>query len=185
MSEFILTCAGVIIGVLTAIYSVVDDKSKSQKSRVVLILLAVLGLAVGIWGAIQQRAERRQADINEAAAKQNLQNIQSKVGDVAVLDTLIQSKVDNLTVLDKLGDGRYYVVIATFQNNEASKKDFEKIKHNLLTLFPKAESNGLLWTHPVSGQQYELRLGRNLTPSSAEVFRRLATYGLANGSPII
>jgi hypothetical protein len=80
------------------------------------------------------------------------------------------------------------VVIATFRNNSAPDKvDFEKTKRALLTLFPDAEKNNLLWTHPVSdNQKYELRLGRNLTPSSAEIFRRLAgEAGVANRNPLI
>lgn len=186
MSELLLTSAGLVIGVLIAAYSVLDDRSKSGSAKAVLIGLTILGLAVGVWGAILQRGKSNQAE-------RDFNDLRSKVGDVANLDSQIQEKnnqiqekVNNLTVLDRLGDSHYYVIIDTFQNNGASTKDYDAVRGRLLVLFPDAEKNNLLWKCPVSGGQYELRLGKDLTLSAAEIIRGLAAGGgLSNGAPLI
>jgi hypothetical protein len=96
--------------------------------------------------------------------------------------------MEDLTMLDKLGGGQYYVVIDTFKKSSApDDKDFASVKNRLTLLYPNAEANGLLWTSPAPGSptRYELRFGRNLTPSSAEIFLNLANQGLANGHALI
>jgi hypothetical protein len=96
--------------------------------------------------------------------------------------------VEDLSPLNKLGSGEYYIVIDTFKKGSApDNKDFANVKNRLLTLYPNAEANGLLWTAPApnSPSHYELRFGRNLTPSAAEIFLNLANQGLANGHAYI
>lgn len=188
MGELYLTLAGLVVATLATAYSVATDDKSSRKAKTILMLLALAGLAAGVSGAVYQHRGAEMAEEQRKAAEKKLSEIQTKVGDVASLDDRIQKKVADLTALDGLGDGRYYVVIATFKANSApDTADFEKTRSGLLKLFPDAEKNGLLWQQPVANAtRYELRLGRHLTPSAAEIFRRLAAdAALANGNPQI
>ncbi len=178
MSEFYLTLIGLAVAAVAGAYSIWTDKDKPASAKSLLLGLTVVGLAVGGVGAKQQASD------TDKAQKQ-LDEIEGRVGTVANLDDQIQRKTTGLTALDQLGGKDYYVVIDTFQNNDRSKQDFQAVKHRLLSLFPEAEKSGMLWEHPVSNGQYELRFGRNLSLTSAETYRRLASYGIANGNPLI
>lgn len=178
MTELYLTLVGLAVAALAGCYSIWTDKEKSRSAKSLLLGLTVIGLAAGAVGAKQQ------ADDTDKAEKR-LVKIEGEVGTVADLDDKIQKKTNGLTALDQLGGKDYYVVIDTFQNNQRSKDDFEKVKRRLLSLFPQAEKSGMLWQSPVSNGEYELRFGRNLNLTSAETYRRLASYGIANGNPLI
>jgi hypothetical protein len=187
MTEAILTALGIILGVAATLVSLLHDETPS-KTKMALSVLALLGLGAGLIGTRVQYKSRVAADAAASEAKKQLMAIQDKVGGVAVLDKQIQTNVDDLTMLNKLGSGEYYVVIDTFKKDSApDNKDFANVKSRLLTLYPKAEANGLLWTAPTpkSLSLYELRFGRNLTPSAAEIFLNLANQGLANGHAYI
>jgi hypothetical protein len=187
MTEAILTAVGLILGVAATLVSLLHDETPS-KTKKVLSLLALLGLGAGLIGTRVQYKSRVAADDAAAEAKNQLKAIQDKVGDVAALDKQIQTKVGDLTMLDKLGGGEYYVVIASFKKDSTpDNKDFANVKSRLLTVYPCAEASGLLWTAPAAGNpsRYELRFGRNLKPSAAEIFLNLANQGLANGHAVI
>ncbi len=187
MTEALLTALGLIIGVIATLVGLLHEEKPSTTRRV-LSLLALLGLGAGLFTTRVQYKARHDADDAAAAAKAQLKQIQDKVGDVAQVDTSLQTKMEDLTILNKLGAGRYYVVIATFRkNSDLDDKDFRNVKNRVSTLYPSAESNGLLWTAPAPGSssQYELRFGRNLTPSAAQIFLNLANQGLAHGPALI
>lgn len=185
-SELILTLAGLVVGALTAVYSLMTDKDKPAATRWILVLLAGVGLLTGVAGAYHENAERIDADKKAKEARDELQLIRSKVIDSAALDTQINAKVGDLTTLNKLGPGRYYVVLDTFPESAAGTRDYENVRGRLLRLYPDAEKNDLLWKRPIPGSSsYELIFGRNLTVSAAETFRRLAAAGLSNGNPLI
>jgi hypothetical protein len=187
VTEAILTALGLVLGVAATLVSLLHDETPSR-TKMVLSVLALLGLGAGLIGTRIQYKDRVSADAAAAEAKNQLKAIQAKVGDVAVLDNKIQTKVEDLSPLNKLGSGEYYIVIDTFKKDSApDNKDFANVKNRLLTLYPNAEANGLLWTAPApnSPSHYELRFGRNLTPSAAEIFLNLANQGLANGHAYI
>jgi hypothetical protein len=187
MTEAILTALGLVLGVAATLVSLLHDETPSR-TKMVLSVLALLGLGAGLIGTRIQYKDRVSADAAAAEAKNQLKAIQAKVGDVAALDNKIQTKVEDLSPLNKLGSGEYYIVIDTFKKDSApDNKDFANVKNRLLTLYPNAEANGLLWTAPApnSPSHYELRFGRNLTPSAAEIFLNLANQGLANGHAYI
>lgn len=187
MTEAILTALGLILGVAATLVSLLHDETPSR-TKMVLSVLALLGLGAGLIGTRIQYKDRVSADAAAADARNQLKAIQGKVGDVAVLDKQIQTKVEDLTPLNKLGSGEYYIVIDTFKKDSApDNKDFANVKTRLLTLYPNAEANGLLWTAPApnSASHFELRFGRNLSPSAAEIFLNLANQGLANGHAYI
>jgi hypothetical protein len=187
MTEAILTALGLVLGVAATLVSLLHDETPSR-TKMVLSVLALLGLGAGMIGTRIQYKDRVSADAAAAEAKNQLKAIQAKVGDVAALDNKIQTKVEDLSPLNKLGSGEYYIVIDTFKKDSApDNKDFANVKNRLLTLYPNAEANGLLWTAPApnSPSHYELRFGRNLTPSAAEIFLNLANQGLANGHAYI
>jgi hypothetical protein len=187
MTEAILAAMGLAVGVAATLVSLLHDETPSR-TKMVLSVLALLGLGAGLIGTRIQYKDRVSADVAAAEAKNQLKAIQAKVGDVAELDNKIQTKVEDLSPLNKLGSGEYYIVIDTFKKDSApDNKDFANVKNRLLTLYPKAEANGLLWTAPApnSPSHYELRFGRNLTPSAAEIFLNLANQGLANGHAYI
>jgi hypothetical protein len=187
MTEAILTALGLILGVAATLVSLLHDETPSR-TKMILSGLAFLGLGAGLICTGIQYKSRVAADAAAAEANSQLKAIHEKVGDVAALDQQIQTKVEDLTMLNKLGGGEYYVVIDTFKKDSApDSRDFAKVKSRLLTLYPDAEANGLLWTapEPNSPQHYELRFGRNLTPSAAEIFLNLANQGLANGHAYI
>jgi hypothetical protein len=187
MTEAILTALGLILGVAATLVSLLHDEAPS-KTKQVLSMLAILGLGAGLIGTRVQYKGRVAADDAASEAKKQLKAIQDKVGDVAALDKQIQTKVGDLTMLDKLGGGEYYVVIASFKKGSTpDDQDFASVKSRLLTVYPCAEANGLLWKDDAPGNpsRYELRFGRNLKPSAAEIFLNLANQGLANGHALI
>lgn len=187
MAEALLTALGLIIGVVATLVGILHDEKPSTTRRV-LSFLALLGLGAGLYTTHVQYKGRQDADEAASKAKAQLKQIQDKVGDVAQIDVSLQTKMEDLTILNKLGGGRYYVVIATFRkNSDPDTKDFDKVKHRLSVLYPDADGNGLVWTAPAPGSssQYELRFGRNLTPSAAQIFLNLANQGLANGRAFI
>ena len=187
MTEALLTALGLILGVVATVVSLIHDETASTTRRL-LMGLAAAGLCGGLYTTYVQYDDRNKADDQAKEAKEQLTELQKKVGDLQQVDASVESKTADLTLLNKLGGGQYYVTLATFQKNSAKDDaSFEKTRHQLLLLYPDAETNHLLWTSPVGKNQsaYELRFGRHLTPSSAQIFWGLANHGLANGTPII
>lgn len=187
MTEAILTAVGLLLGVAATLIGLLHDEA-SSRTKMTLSVLALLGLGVGLYGTRVQYQSRMESDAAAREAKKQLSEIQTKVRDVAALDIQIQARTEDLTMLNKLGSGEYYVVIDTFKKDSApDTRDFTNVKNRLLTLYPNAEASGLLWTAPApnSPSHYELRFGRCLTPSAAEIFLRLASQGLANGHAYI
>ena len=168
MLEALFTALGLVLGGVATVVGLLHDE-KPSIPRKVLFILASVGVAVGLITTYVQYQDRKTADKAADDARQRLTAIQDKVGDLAQVDGSVQTKMEDLTMLDKLGGGQYYV------------------KNRLTLLYPNAEANGLLWTSPAPGSptRYELRFGRNLTPSSAEIFLNLANQGLANGHALI
>jgi hypothetical protein len=187
MAEALLTGLGLIIGVIATMVGLLEQEKPSMTRRI-LCFVALVGLGAGLITTYVQYKGRVAADIAAEKARTQLKQIQDKVGDMAQIDVALQTKMEDLTILNKLGGGRYYVVIATFKkNSDPDTKDFDKVKHRLSVLYPDADANGLVWTAPAPGSssQYELRFGRNLTPSAAQIFLNLANQGLANGPALI
>lgn len=194
MPEAVLTAAGLMLGVAATLVGLLHDE-KASPTRRLLSLLAILGLGAGLVTTVVQYEERVEDGKATKSARDKLQKIQDKVGDLdQVQAALLQAqaalgtKMLDLTLLDKLGGGEYYVVVDTFKRGSAKDNtDFCAVKARLLTLYPNAENSGLLWSSslPRDSSHYQLRFGRRLTPSSAQIFLSLANQGLANGRAII
>src|SRR3954452_18000389 len=128
MTEAILTALGLILGVAATLVSLLHDETPSR-TKMVLSVLALLGLGAGLIGTRIQSKDRVFADAAAAEAKNQLKATQAKVGDVAGLDKQIQTKVEDLSPLNKLGSAEYYIVIDTFKNDSApDNKDFANVK---------------------------------------------------------
>ncbi|MGA9584659.1 MAG: hypothetical protein WBQ95_04980, partial [Terracidiphilus sp.] len=166
---------------------------KPSPTRRVLLSLAIAGLCGGLFTTYlqfqdQDKAAKKATDADTARekAEKQLTDLQSKVGDLAHVESEVQSKTTDLTALNQLGDAQYYVVIDTFPGNSCAKgTPCGKIVRKLTALYPKAQTSGMLWTSTVANNQIQLRFGHHLTPSAAEIFRTLASKGLASGNPVI
>jgi len=187
MAEALMTALGLALGAVATLVGLLHDEKPSMTRRT-LSVLALLGLGAGLITTRVQFCDRKAADAAAASAQEQLEKIEAKVGDLAQVDASVERKMQDLTMLNELGGGAYYVVIDTFLKHSATDdRDFAAVKGRLLTLYPDAGKNGLLWTapSPASATHYELRFGKNLTPSSAEIFLQLANQGLANGHAFI
>ena len=192
MTEALLTALGLILGVAATVVSLAHDE-KASPTRRILLSLAIAGLCGGLFTTFlqfmdQQDAARkaREADNARQGAVQQLTDLQSRVGNLAQVDAQVQAKTADLTALNQLGDAQYYVVIDTFKSDsDANGKACAEIERKLTVLYPNAQSSGMLWKGPVVKGKYELRFGHRLTPSAAEIFRTLASQGLASGNPVI
>lgn len=166
MGDLYLAIGGVVVATLTAIYSTMIDKSKSITERWILVVVALIGLGLGAGGAWKQQ---KSADKSEQALK----DLQTKVGDLDEVQQKIDARSGDLTKLNLLGDGVYYVVIGTYRDTPANAHEYQKVLGDFKGEFPKAESNGMIWKHPLTDGQYEMAFGRHLTPAAAEVYLRL------------
>jgi hypothetical protein len=187
MTEALLTALGLVLGVAATVVALLQDEKPSMARRI-LCLLALIGLGVGLFTTYRQYKEREQSDEDARRAKEQLQTLVNKVGNVQQVQALIDLKTADLTMLNDLGGGDYYVVIDTFLRNSSKNHDScEKVTANLLSLYPDLLKHRLLWTAPVlrDPSHYQLRFGRNLTPSSAAIFQNLAKQGLSNGNATI
>lgn len=192
MTEALLTALGLVLGVAATVVSLVHD-GKASPTRRILLGLAIAGLCGGLVTTYmqfndQQDAAQKVKDADKARkeAVQKLDNLQSKVGDLAKVENEVQSKTRDLTALNQLGPDEYYVVIDTFASNSAKNElDCKHVESKLIELYPFVQSSGLLWRGPVVNNQFQLRFGHHLSPSAAEVFRTLASQGLAKGNPVI
>ena len=188
MLEALLTGLGLTLGVVATLTSLLHEDKPSTAKRF-LFALALVGLGVGLYTTYLQYDGRTKAEKAATDEKNSLTDIQGKVGTLEELNESIREKTSDLTGLDQLGSAQYYVVLDTF--TKGSTKDdvaYAGVRKRLLSLYPKAEVNKLLWTGPAPNNQskYQLRFGRHLSPSAAEVFQRLAKEGsLANGNPIL
>jgi hypothetical protein len=192
MTEALLTALGLILGVAATVVGLVHD-GKPSPARRILLSLAIAGLCGGLITTYLQFKDQKDAaqkatdaDAAREKAEQQLTDLQSKVGDLAHVETEVQAKTADLTALNQLGDAQYYVVIDTFKSDsDANGKACAEIERKLTVLYPNAQSSGMLWKGPVVKGKYELRFGHRLTPSAAEIFRTLASQGLASGNPVI
>jgi hypothetical protein len=192
MTEALLTAIGLIVGVAATVVSLAHDE-KASPTRRILLSLAIVGLCGGLITTYLQFRDQKDAaqrvSAADAARKQaetQLTDLQNKVGDLAHVETEVQSKTADMTALNKLGGDQYFVVIGTFKNDSPlDEKAFAEIERRLTLLYPLAESSGMRWKGPIVNNKYEMRFGHHLTPSAAEIFRNLASQGLANGNPII
>jgi hypothetical protein len=192
MTEALLTALGLILGVAATVVSLAHDE-KASPTRRILLSLAIAGLSGGLITTYlqfqDQNAAAKKADAADTArqkAEQQLTDLQSKVGDLAHVETEVQAKTADLTALNQLGGDQYYVVINTFESDSPlAEKAYADVARKVTLLYPLAESSGMLWRGPVVNHMYEMRFGHHLTPSAAEIFRNLADQGLANGKPII
>ena len=193
MTEALLTALGLILGVAATVVSLVHE-GKASPTRI-LLSLAIAGLCGGLITTYLQFQDQKdaaqkasEADKARGKAVQQLNDLETKVGDLAHVETEVQVKTKDLTALNQLGGDQYYVVIDTFKNHSLpDEKACADIESKLTLLYPLARSSGMLWKSPVAhnSSKYELRFGRHLTPSAAEIFRNLASQGLANGNPVI
>lgn len=187
MTEALFTALGLVLGVIATLVGLLHEE-KPSKSRRLLFMAALLGLGAGLvttWVQYQGRVADKKA-VRLVQAQRD--EIYKKVGDLVQVQAELRKKTEDLTMLNKLGGGHYYVVIDTFKKNSIrDTEDFKIVRSRLLTLYPNAETNGMLWKAPEPGSSshYELRFGRNLTPSSAEIFLNLANQGLSNGRAFI
>lgn len=193
MTEALLTALGLILGVAATVVSLVHDE-KASPTRRILLSLAIAGLCGGLFTTRLQFKDQNDADTARQKAEKKLTDLQSKVGDLAQVETEVQAKTRDLTALNQLGPDQYYVVIDTFKSNSLNKSNTlknelacEDIERKLTTLYPFVQKNGsgLLWRGPVVHNQFQLRFGHRLSPSAAEIFRNLASQGLASGKPVI
>lgn len=186
-TEALLTALGLLFGVAATLTALLHGE-KPSITRTVLCLLALLGLGVGLATTYGQYWDRQQDEADALHAKQQRDELVSKVGDLQQVQKSIDEETADLTMLNKLGGGDYYLVMDTFQRNDVKAHDScEQVTARLQSLYPDALCNGLLWTASTPGNpsSYQLRFGRNLTPSSAEIFQNLADRGLSNGNATI
>jgi hypothetical protein len=192
MTEALLTALGLILGVAATVVSLAHDE-KASPTRRILLSLAIAGLCGGLFTTYLQFEDQKTAanaasvaDTARQKAEQQLTDLQSKVGNLAQVDAEVQAKTADLTALNQLGDAQYYVVIDTFPGNSCSKgTPCGDIVSKLTVLYPNAKTSGMLWTSTVAHNKIQLRFGHRLTPSAAEIFRNLASQGLAHGNPLI
>jgi hypothetical protein len=178
MSELFLTVGGVVVAALTAVYSTVIDESKSATQRSILVIIAVIGLGLGILGAVIQEKESEKS-------QKALTDLQNSVGTLDGIDRDIKARSEDLTKLNLLGGAEYYVVIGTYPDTLAGNNDFERVLGNVKTFFPDADKHGMIWKHPKPNGQYEMGFGRNLSPVAAEVYLRLAEYLAKDQHPMM
>ncbi len=187
-----LTALGLILGVAATVVSLARDE-KASPTRRILLGLAIAGLCGGLFTTYLQFEDQSRAakaasvaDTARQNAEKQLTDLQSKVGNLAQVDAEVQAKTADLTALNQLGDAQYYVVIDTFDGSSCPKvppcADFVR---KLTVLYPNAQTSGMLWTNTVGNNKIQLRFGHHLTPSAAEIFRNLASQGLAHGNPLI
>jgi hypothetical protein len=192
MTEALLTALGLVLGVAATVVSLVHD-GKASPTRRILLGLAIAGLCGGLITTYLQFNDQRdatrkaeEADKARRDAVKKLTDLQNSVGDLAKVEAEVQSKTRDLTALNQLGPDQYYVVIDTFASNSPKNElACEGIENKLIKLYPFAHKSGLLWRGPVVHDQFQLRFGHHLSPSAAEVFRNLASQGLASGRPVI
>jgi hypothetical protein len=178
MWELFMTLGGVGVVGLTAVYSTVIDQSKTAAQRSILVTIAVIGLGLGIAGAVIQEKE------SEKSGKA-LTDLQNSVGKLDAIDRDIKTRSEDLTKLDLLGGAKYYVVLGTYPDNMAGNNEFERVLGDVKTFFPDADGNGMIWKHPKPNGQYEMGFGRNLSPAAAEVYLRLAEYLAKDQHPMM
>jgi len=109
---------------LTAVYSTVVDESKSATQRSILVIIAVIGLGLGILGALIQEKESEKS-------QKALTELQNSVGTLDGIDRDIKAQSEYLTKLNLLGGAKYYVVIGTYPDTEAGNNDFERVLGNV------------------------------------------------------
>jgi hypothetical protein len=191
MTEALLTALGLILGVAATVVSLVQDGKVSPTRRI--LSLAIAGLCGGLITTYLQFKDQKvaaqnviDADNARRTAEQKLTDLQTKVGDLAHVETEVQSKTADLTALNQLGGDQYYVVIDTFDGNSCLEgTPCGDVESRVTLLYPNAKTSGMLWTGTVAHNKIQLRFGHRLTPSAAEIFRNLASQGLANGNPVI
>ena len=192
MTEALLTALGLILGVAATVVSLAHDE-KASPTRRILLSLAIAGLCGGLFTTYLQFEDQKTAanaasvaDTARQKAEQQLTDLQGKVGNLAQVDAEVQAKTADLTALNQLGDAQYYVVIDTFDGSSCPKvPPCADIVRKLTVLYPNAQTSGMLWTNTVGNNKIQLRFGHRLTPSAAEIFRNLASQGLAHGNPLI
>jgi hypothetical protein len=163
---------------LTAGYSTVIDSTKSAMQRSILVAIAVIGLGLGILGAVSQE---KQSD----KAGKALADLQNRVGALNEIDEEIQAKSEDLTKLNLLGGANYYVVIGTYPNTPLGRSDYDHVLGNIEAFFPDARKHGMIWEHPAPNGHYEMGFGRHLSPAAAEVYLRLADYLAKDQHPMM
>ena len=178
MADLFLTLGGIVIAALTAVYSTVIDESKSAAQRSILVIIAVIGLGLGILGAMIQARESEKY-------QKAFTDLQNSVGKLDGIETDISARSEDLTKLNLLGGAKYYVVMGTYPDTPAGNSDFERVLRNVETFFPDAEKNGMIWRHPDSNGRYEMGFGRNLSPAAAEVYLSLAEYLAKDQHPLM
>lgn len=169
MAELFLTMGGLLVAGLAAVYSVVIDEGKSPSQKSVLVIIAVIGLGLGAIGAVFQKNDGDQA-------QRALTNLQTSVGKLDEVDRGIRDRSQDLTKLNLLGGAKYYVVLGTYPNTAAGDKDYQRVLAHITVFFPDADKNGMIWKHPEPNGQYQMGFGRDLSPSAAEIYLRLAEY---------
>ncbi len=192
MTEALLTALGLVLGVAATVVSLVHD-GKASPTRRILLSLAIAGLCGGLVTTYLQFNDQnyaakkaKEADKKRQDAVNQLTDLQSRVGDLGQVEAEVQAKTRDLTALNQLGPDQYYVVIDTFaSNNLKNELACKGIESKLVELYPFAQKSGLLWRGPVVHDQFQLRFGHHLSPSAAEIFRTLASQGLAHGNPVI
>jgi len=178
VSELFLTVGGVVVAGLTAVYSTVIDDSKSATQRSILIIIAAIGLGLGILGAVIQEKESEKS-------QKALTELQNSVGTLDGIDRDIKARSEDLTKLNLLGGARYYVVIGTYPHTPAGDNDFKRVLGDVNAFFPDADKNGMIWKRAKPNGQYEMGFGRNLSPAAAEVYLRLAEYLAKDQHPMM
>jgi hypothetical protein len=185
MAEALVTLVGLILAAIATIVSLTArDKSKTaQRTLVVIALLSLVG--GGVTTCLQYQGQQRD-DKRANCAEKQLSELRTRMASLGITDEGISRKMNDLTALDQLGDSRYCVVIDTFRKN--SPKDntsFNNVLKRLNALFPDAKHNDLLWTRDTGNDGYQLRFGRHLSLSAAQMYQSLADKGLANGNALI
>lgn len=185
MVEALVTLAGLLLAAAATIVSLTaGDRSKVAKRA--LVFIALLSLAGGGTTTFLQYRDQKQDQVQADRARKELTDLRTRMASLGITDEGISRKMTDLTALDQLGDSRYCVVIDTFRKN--SPKDdasFKGVMSRMNALFPDAQRNGLLWTRDVGHDAYQLRFGRYLSLSAAQMYQSLADRGLANGNALI
>ena len=193
-----LSIIGVALASVTAVFSTVRGDGTTQK-KLTLVLLAIAGLVVGLYSAVDGDREKRKDAQTHALEVQNLANqlttanavatqIKKAQSDQEPLLRYVTASVGDLGALNALSGGHKYFVRIAAASNDRGRADLEATKARIEAEFKGAMSSEMVAILPVGKERSSVQLvfGRNLNFAAAEVFLRLAvSHHLANGQPQI
>ena len=189
-----LSILGLFVAGITAIVSTVTGDGTREKKRS-LILLAVTGLSVGLYAAVDSEQEKQKEAAKHAlerlelsgnlgAANSALVEIRKAQAEQDPLLRYVTVSVGDLGALNALSGGRKYYVRIAAATTARGRVDLEATKSRIESEFAGATSSGMVAIIPLSSREGSVQLvfGRRLSFAAAEVYLRIAvSHHLANG----